>query len=98
MNPAAIRRPAGRRLALLALSGAAAFAPLSGCVTVAMWEHWPSHDGGHIRWASEGTIGAIVLTPVTIALDAALIAGFLWLAAQDDGCGCGGDSIVFHFD
>ena len=80
----------------LLLTGA--LLPASGCVTAAMWEELPDRDRGHIDWCEGSTVGAVALTPVTVAVDAALIVGFLWLIAEDDGCGCEGDAFTFEFD
>lgn len=70
----------------------------SGCVTASMWEEWPDHhSNGHLDWDDGGTVAAIALTPVTVAVDAALVAGFVWLVVADASCGCG-DGFTIDFD
>ena len=80
------------RAATLALAAST----LGGCVTAALWKELPDHDGGRIDWSEGSTIGAIALTPVTVAVDAALIGGWIWLVAEGNGCGC--DGLTFEFD
>lgn len=57
---------------------------LDGCVTTAMWQKLDDTRGERIA--------AVALTPVTIAIDAALIAGYVCVTADCNGCGhgCGG--------
>lgn len=97
-DPRAHPGRSSRRALAAALAALATLLPASGCVTAAVWEELPDHDADGLDWDSGGTIGAIALTPVTVAVDAALIAGWLWLIAEGDGCGCGGDSFVIDFD
>jgi hypothetical protein len=58
-----------------------------GCVTAAMWEKLDDTRGERIA--------AVALTPVTVAIDAALLAGYACAAADGHGCnfscghGCG---------
>jgi hypothetical protein len=56
----------------------------SGCVTAAVWEECGS------------TAGAVALTPVTVAVDAALIAGYVVLVGGASCCGC--DDLCIDFD
>jgi len=51
----------------------------NGCVTAWMWDEVHS------------TAGAIALTPLTVAADATLIAGYVWLMAADSDCCCSCD-------
>ncbi len=68
-----------------------------GCVTAALWEELPDRDRGRIDWSEGSTIGAMALTPVTVAADVALVAGVIWLVvATEDDCCC--DSIEIDFD
>ena len=61
----------------------------NGCVTTSLWNELPKrHSGSSIDWGNGRTVSAIALTPVTVAVDAALIAGYLWLLAEDDDCCC----------
>ncbi len=80
----------GLVLATTALAG-------SGCVTSSMWQEWPDHHrDGDLDWDDGGTVAAIALTPVTVAVDAALIVSVAWLLlATDDGCG---DGFTIEFD
>ncbi|MSR48080.1 MAG: hypothetical protein EXS13_13655 [Planctomycetes bacterium] len=71
-----------------AVTLALAAGPLGGCVTAALWEELPDRDDGRIDWCEGSTVGAIALTPVTVAVDAALVAGWLWLIAEGDDCCC----------
>lgn len=82
-----------RALALGALAVAG-----SGCVTSSMWQEWPEYrSNGHLDWDDGGTVAAIALTPVTVAVDAALIASVIWLIVADASCGCG-DGFEIDFD
>ncbi|MBL8843623.1 MAG: hypothetical protein JNL90_19030 [Planctomycetes bacterium] len=70
----------------------------SGCVTSSMWEEWPDHhSNGRLDWDDGGTVAAIALTPVTVAVDAALIVSVVWLIVADASCGCG-DGFEIDFD
>jgi hypothetical protein len=68
-------RPAVHRLPLLLL----ALLP-AGCVTATMWDAL-DHSRGE-------RIAAVALTPVTVAIDAALIAGEVYANSGGSGCGC----------
>ena len=92
-NAGTSRAAWGRALTLGAL---ALFS--SGCVTASMWQEWPDHhSNGHLDWDDGGTVAAIALTPVTVAVDAALIASVVWLIVADASCGCG-DGFAIDFD
>jgi hypothetical protein len=71
-----------RRLHAIAAASLAlvASSPLTGCLTCAMWDKLDDSKGERVA--------AVVLTPVTAAVDAALIAGYVYLAACENG-GCG---------
>lgn len=71
--------PVARARLLLLL--AAALLP-SGCVTATMWDSL-DHSRGE-------RIAAVALTPVTVAIDAVLIAGEACANSGGAGCGCGG--------
>ncbi len=69
----------------------------SSCVTVSMWKELPDHHrDGDLDWRDGGTVAAVALTPVTVALDAALFVGWIWLSSQNGACG--GDGFTVHFD
>lgn len=53
----------------------------AGCVTAAMWEKFDDTRGERIA--------AVALTPVTVAIDAALLAAYACAAADGHGCGTG---------
>lgn len=74
---AATSRP--RRIVLPLLLLPLVFLP-AGCVTAAMWDRL-DHSRGE-------RIAAVALTPVTVALDAALIAGEVCADSGCHGCGC----------
>lgn len=75
----------GRLRAIAAVSLAlVASAPLSGCLTCAMWEKFDHSKGERVA--------AVVLTPVTVAVDAALIAGYVYV----ESCGNGGGGCCHH--
>ncbi len=83
-----------RNLVRLAAVAACAVAP-SGCVTAMMWDELPDRDCGALDWSNGRTVSAVALTPVTVAVDAALIAGFVWLEVEGNSgdccdCDCGG--------
>lgn len=67
-------RPAAIAKSLLAASLSLA---IPGCITTALWDN--ANDHGCPKPA------AVALTPVTIALDVALIGGWIYLASE-----CGG--------
>jgi len=52
-----------------------------GCVTAALWEKLDDTRGERIA--------AVALTPVTVAIDVALLAGYACAAADGHGCGRG---------
>lgn len=70
---------------LRALALAALFAS-SGCVTAAVWDECHS------------TAGAVALTPLTVAADAVLIAGYLCLVGGAECCGCDCGDVCLEFD
>jgi hypothetical protein len=72
-----------RRIASVMLA-LAACALLPGCLTCAMWDQLDDTPG-------EKT-AAVVLTPVTFAVDAALFAGYVYI----ESCGNGGCSPCCH--
>jgi hypothetical protein len=69
------RRPIPRRV--LSLLAPLVFA-LPGCLTCKMWENAGDTRGGRVTCA--------VLTPITVAVDAALFAGYVYAAGQSGGC------------
>ena len=58
-----------------------ASALLPGCLTCAMWEKFDHSNGERAA--------AVVLTPVTVAVDAAFIVGYAYASSCGNG-GCGG--------
>lgn len=71
------RRPAAIAKSLLAVS---ILFTTPGCITVAMWDD--ANRGGCPKPA------AAALTPVTLALDVTLIAGWIWLQCEGGGDRC----------
>jgi hypothetical protein len=71
-----------RRLHAIAAASLAlvASSPLTGCLTCAMWRKLDDSKGERVA--------AAALTPVTVAVDVALFAGYVYLAACENG-GCG---------
>ena len=70
-----------RRLRAIAAATLAlvASAPLTGCLTCAMWQELDDSKGERVA--------AAVLTPVTVAVDVALVAGYVYVEAYGNG-GC----------
>ncbi len=69
---------------LVVLLALAACALLPGCLTCAMWEKFDHSNSERVA--------AAVLTPVTVAVDAAFIAGY----ACAEACANGGGSCCRH--
>ncbi len=67
------------RLGKLVLAAALLLTP-TGCITAAMWDNMPDSRGGKVA--------AVALTPVTVALDAALFAGYVYAESCDLDCSC----------
>ena len=70
-RPCSVGRPLAGLLLPLLLA-----AP--GCLTCAMWDR-PHHSKGQ-------TAALVALTPVTLAVDAALIAGYVYVGARGGNC------------
>ena len=70
-----------RRLRAIAAASFALVAstPLTGCLTCAMWEELDDSKGERVA--------AVALTPVTVAVDVALVAGLVYVEAYANGGG-----------
>ena len=75
--------PASKSRRLRAIASASfalvASAPLTGCLTCAMWEKLDDTKGKRVA--------AVALTPVTVAVDVAFVAGYVYLEACANGGG-----------
>ena len=55
---------------------------LPGCATRAVWSDVAERDGDGIEWSEDGTITAIAITPITLAVDVALLAALACAGAS----------------
>ena len=76
-------QPTGTRKAAIATVVLLSCGCLPGCFTPALWRD----TDAPVTARSEGglpTVAKAVLTPITVALDAATFAAWIWVALSDD--------------